>query len=158
MVLLPAYASARSRWYTLKIDDPEQNAFEELCACTLSLRDAAFLHQHVVDAFAAQSADAQTKPMKLAFALAGLYLHIEKGFSGRMVQRAHMSMAKTKRDWPVLALPQDRGAITVSAVLATPEGEPRHQAIEAWCVSVWNAFRECHGQVAELVRRAGLLA
>jgi hypothetical protein len=35
-------------------------------------RDPSFIHQYVVDAFAAQQADEQTKPMKLTFALVGL--------------------------------------------------------------------------------------
>jgi hypothetical protein len=105
----------------------------------------------VVDAFAAQTADAQTKPIKLTFALIGLYLHIEKGFTGKMVQRAHMNLAKKKRPWPVFRLPAERGSITASAVLAAPEGEARHQAIDAWCVSVWNAFRESQQQVADLL-------
>ncbi len=49
---------------------------DELCCYTLSLRDAAFIHQHAVDAIAAQNADAQTKPIAIAFALVGLYLAI----------------------------------------------------------------------------------
>src|ERR1019366_2709475 len=84
--------------------DAEQNAFDELCGYTLSRGDAAFIHQQVVDAFAVQKADEQTKPIKITFGLVGLYLHIEKQFSGRRVQRAHMSLAKQKRDlavvWP----------------------------------------------------------
>src|SRR5450759_2331948 len=100
--------------------DAEQNAFDELCCYTLSRGDAAFIHQHVVDAFAVQKADEQTKPIKITFGLVGLYLHIEKQFSGRRVQRAHMSLAKQKRTWPLFGLPNDRGAITVAEVLADP--------------------------------------
>jgi hypothetical protein len=135
----------------------EQDAFDELCGYTVPLRDAAFIHQHAVDAFAAQTADEQTKPIKLTFALVGLYLHIEKGFSGKMVQRAHMSLAKRKRAWPVLPLPEDRGAITVVHVLAAPAGHERDQAIEAWCASVWRAFRDSHQPVAGLLRGHGIV-
>jgi hypothetical protein len=35
----------------------EEDAYHELCAYTLQRGDAAFIHQHVVDAFAAQRAD-----------------------------------------------------------------------------------------------------
>ena len=42
-----------------------QQAFDELCAYTLQRGDAAFIHQHVVDAFAAQQADENTKPIKI---------------------------------------------------------------------------------------------
>jgi hypothetical protein len=133
--------------------DAEQNAFDELCCYTLSRGDEAFIHQHVVDAFAVQKADEQTKPIKIAFGLIGLYLHIEKQFSGRRVQRAHMSLAKQKRAWPAFPLPQDRGAITVVEALAVPPGPGRDQAIDAWCRSVWYAFRESHAIVADLLRQ-----
>jgi hypothetical protein len=52
-----------------------QDAYDELCCYTLSHRDTSFIHQHVVDAFAAQTADERTKLIGLAFALIGLYLH-----------------------------------------------------------------------------------
>ena len=137
--------------------DAEQNAFDELCCYTLSRGDAAFIHQHVVDAFAVQKADEQTKPIKITFGLAGLYLHIEKQFSGRRVQRAHMSLAKQKRTWPLFGLPKDRGAITVAEVLAVSPGPRRDQAIDAWCRSVWHAFRESHPIVADLLRENGIV-
>lgn len=130
----------------------EQDAFEELCGYTLSLLDAAFIHQHVVDAFAAQTADEHTKPIKLTFGLIGLYLHIEKQFSGRQVQRAHMKLAQHKQTWPDFPLPADRGAITAAQVLAAPAGPERDKAIDAWCSSVWQAFRESHQTVAHLLR------
>src|SRR5262245_51287656 len=79
---------------------PPQDAFHELCYYTLSHRDPSFIHQHVVDAFAAQHSDAGTKPIKLTFTLVGLYLHVEKQFSGKHVQQVHMELARQKRGWP----------------------------------------------------------
>jgi hypothetical protein len=79
------------------MDMTEQDAYHELCAYTLADRDPAFIHQHVVDAFAVQHADARTKPIAVTFAPVGLYLHIEKGYSGKLVQRVHMDLAKRKR-------------------------------------------------------------
>lgn len=35
----------------------EQETYNELCYYTLSHGDSSFIHQHVVDAFAAQSCD-----------------------------------------------------------------------------------------------------
>jgi hypothetical protein len=128
------------------------DAYNQLCYYTLADRDPSFLHQLVVDAFAAQTADEQTKPMKLTFALVGLYLHVEKQFSGRLVQRVHMGLAQRKRSWPTFALPSERGSLTAADVLAAPAGPERDQAIHAWCASVWEAFRECRHVVAELVR------
>jgi len=52
----------------------------------------------------AQHADTGTKPIGLTFALAGLYLHVECGFTGRHVQRAHMVMGERKRTWPAFVL------------------------------------------------------
>jgi hypothetical protein len=40
---------------------------DELMAWTMSLSDAAFVHQHVVDAWAAQHADEHSKPIGVAF-------------------------------------------------------------------------------------------
>jgi hypothetical protein len=77
------------------------DAFHTLAFYTLAHPDPAFIHQHAVDAFAAQSADEETRPITLVFALVGLYLLMEKGYSGREVQRAHMRMpvaAGTGRD------------------------------------------------------------
>ena len=129
-----------------------ETAYDELCCYTLALRDARFIHQHVVDTYAAQNADEHTKPIKLTFALIGLYLHLEKKFSGRQVQRAHVDLAKHKRVWPSFPLPGDRGAMTAIDVMALPEGPERDQAIDAWCACVWAAYREGHAAVAEPLR------
>ena len=99
-----------------------EDAYNELCYYTLAHRDPSFIHQYVVDAFAAQYADEQTKPIKLTFALVGLYLHVEKQFSGKLVQRVHMDLAQQKRLWPSFALPNARGALTAADVLAVPTG------------------------------------
>ena len=131
----------------------DADAYNELCCYTLTLGDAAFIHQHVVDAFAAQNADKQTKPIKLAFALIGLYLHVEKQFSGREVQRAHQFLGQKKRSWPSFPLPHGRGSITARDRMRLPEGAERDQAIHDWCVSVWNAFGDSHQPVKELLQK-----
>lgn len=135
---------------------PEHRAYEELQSYTLALRDPEFIHQHVVDTWAAQHADEQTKPIALTFALIGLYLHLERGFTGRQVQKAHMSLARHKRSWPSFALPPDRGAITATQVIAEPEGVERDRAIDAWCASVWKAYRDAHRAVAALLEQHGI--
>ena len=137
----------------MSIVPAEQNAYDELQCYTLAHRDPAFIHQHVVDAWAAQHADEQTKPIALAFALFGLYLHVEKGLSGRHVQRAHMALARKRDTWPVSALPPGRGAITAAGVMAVAAGPERDAAIDAWCASVWAAFHASHAQIAELLER-----
>jgi len=130
----------------------EWASYQELQCYTLALGDPAFIHQHVVDAWAAQHADERTKPIALTFALVGLYLHLEKGCTGRQVQLAHMSMGRRKRAWPTFALPRERGSVTATDVMAAPSGPPRARAIDAWCVSLWAAFHESHHAVAELLK------
>jgi hypothetical protein len=133
-----------------------QEAFDELCAYTLSLRDPAFIHQHVVDAFAAQHAEAGGKPITITFALIGLYLHLEKGLTGRQVQLAHMSLARRKRAWPSFELPPSRGSITAVDVLARALGPQRDRAIHDWCLSVWTAYGASHETIATLLEDHGI--
>ena len=130
-------------------------AYHELCAYALAHSDPAFIHQHVVDSFAGQTADEDTKPIKLTFALLGLYLHLEKDFTGRRVQEAHQYLARRKRPWPVFSLPEGRGSITSLEVLARPPGPERDEAIHAWCASVWGAFRGSRGLIVELWSACG---
>ena len=135
----------------------DHDDYAELSCYTLTHGDASFIHQHVVDAFGAQLADDKTKPIALAFALVGLYLHVEKQFSGRQVQRAHTRLAQTKRTWPHFNMPTHRGTITVAEVLTAPAGPDRDHAIDAWCRSVWQAFDESHQKVANLLREQGIV-
>jgi uncharacterized protein DUF5946 len=136
---------------------PEQAAYEELQAYTLGLPDERFVHQHVVDAWMAQHADERTKPIGLAFSLVGLYLHLEKGFSGRQVQRAHMALGRRKRTWPSLALPKDRGFVTAVDVIAAEPGPDRDQAVDTWCASVWDSFRESRLTIINLLQHHGVI-
>jgi hypothetical protein len=107
----------------------ERAAYDELCAYTLTHGSATFIHQHVVDAFAAQTAADGTKPITLTFALVGLYLHVERRFSGREVQQAHQRLARRKPAWPSFVLPRDRGSVTAADVLARAAGTERDNAI-----------------------------
>ena len=110
----------------------------------------------MVDAWAAQAADAASKPITVAFALVGLYLHVERGVSGRRVQRVHMELGRTKQAWPRFALPASRGAITPAEVMAAPEGAARDAAVDAWCRSVWEAYAASRGEVVALLERHGI--
>jgi len=114
-------------------------AYDEVYAYTMGR--PGFILQHVVDAFAVQTATQETKPIAIVFGLIGLYLHVEKQYSGREVQKVHMKLAQRKRPWPIVDLPEDRGTVTVLDVLAASVGPDRDAAIENWCRSVWSAFR-----------------
>ena len=125
-----------------------QDLFDQLCFYTMNHSDPRFLHQHAVDAFAVQEADSSTKPIAIVFGLAGLYLHLEHGYTGKQVQRTHMRMAARRRTWPHIELPVERGAMTVAEVL---NSEDKVQAIEDWSVSVWMACLDVHAEIAALL-------
>lgn len=135
----------------------EQNVYDELRCYTLTHRDPSFIHQNVVDAFTAQHADAQTKPIALTFALIGLYLCVERNFSGKRVQRVHMDLARHKQTWPTFPLPSERGSLTAADVMAAPEGPERDHAIYAWCASVWNAYSGSRQMLIDILRQQGIL-
>ena len=138
------------------IPEREQEAWDELAVYTLTRGDPTFIHQYVVDAFAVQYSDEQTKPIKLTFGLVGLYLKIEKQFTGRRVQLAHMQMGKKKHVWPAFDVPTDRGSMRPSDVIATPAGAERDKAIDAWCISVWTPWQANRGILAELLDKHGI--
>ena len=139
-------------WYTYSMDSTQQEAFYTLSYDTLSRQDDYFIHQHIVDAFTAQTANKNTKPIAIAFALAGLYLFLEKGYTGREVQNMHAQMGKEKRIWPKFDLPQKRGEITVQDVLATQAEDARDDMIKKWCHSVWDAYGGSHKKVEDLLQ------
>jgi len=130
----------------------DEDLYNELSYYTLAHASPTFIHQHFVDAYTAQHAEHTSKPMGIVFSLIGLYLCVEKGFTGRQVQRAHMQLAKQHRQWPHFEPPVDRGSITIADVLAVPPGPNRDTMIQVWCVSVWEAWKGCGAQIAELAK------
>jgi hypothetical protein len=134
----------------------ERRAYEALQCYTLGHGGAEFIHQHVVDAWAAQHAARSDKPIRLAFALIGLYLHLERGLTGREVQQAHMRLAHRRQPWPTFPLPSGRGSMAATEVMAAPPGEERDRAIDAWCASVWAAYQGSRQAVVDLLDRHGI--
>ena len=136
-----------------------EEAFHELSFYTLSHPTAGhptggkgtFIHQHVVDAQAAQMATEKTKPIQLVFALVGLYLFLEKGKTGIEVQNFHLRMSQKKQEWPLIELPGRRGEVTAVHVLAAPAGDQRDDKIKTWCQSVWEAYQPSRDIIVKLV-------
>ena len=135
----------------------EKDAYNDLCSYALTRNDATFIHQHVVDAYTAQQADCKSNPIAIAFALVGLYLLVERNWSGRQIQIAHMQLSRRRRSWPAFDLPCDRGSITAVKVMKTHEGAERDSAIRAWCASIWEAYADCREEVASLLRKHGIV-
>jgi len=117
--------------------DTVRAAYDEVYAYTMGR--PAFILQHVVDVLGVQTATNDSKPIGVVFGLVGLYLYVEKQFSGRQVQKAHMVLGRRKREWPRMHLPENRGDITAADVLAASAGTERDKAINDWCRSVWTA-------------------
>ena len=137
----------------MNADKSALEMFHLLSYYTLSHPDNVFfIHQYAVDAFAAQYADVNTKPITITFALIGLYLHLEKNFTGKEVQLAHMKLAKHQKNWPKFKLPVHRGDLTIFDVIDVSEGPKRDEIIILWCASVWESYHHCHQKVADLVQ------
>ena len=136
----------------MKTEKPEQEMFYKLSCYTQTHPDPSFIHQYAVDAFAAQHANGNTKPITISFALIGLYLYIEKGFTGREVQITHVKLAKHRKEWPTFDLPVSQGNVTIYDTLDAPRGPERDKMIQEWCISVWNAYSYSHKKVADLVQ------
>jgi hypothetical protein len=132
----------------------EDQDYHELYVYTMGR--PGFILQHVVDANLAQRCDAATKSICIVFALVGLYLHLERGFSGARVQQAHITLGKRKRDWPGIALPDARGRLSPADVMAAPAGPERDAAIDRWCESVWAEFQGSRDVIVELLREYGI--
>jgi Family of unknown function (DUF5946) len=132
------------------IMDTLRAAYDEVYV--YSMGRPGFILQHVVDAYAVQTADENSKPISIVFGLVGLYLRVEKRFSGRRIQRVHMQMGRRKREWPGMRLPEHRGGMTVTDVLAASPGLERDKAIDGWCCSVWVAFTDNRQAVVTLLR------
>src|SRR5687768_17759318 len=88
------------------------SAYDQLYVYAGSRGRETFILQLVVDAHRAQIATDDTKPIALVFALIGLFLHVEKNFTGLQVQQVHMQLGREKHAWPNIQLPDQRGGIT----------------------------------------------
>lgn len=130
-----------------------EEQFHELSFYTLSHKSPAFIHQHIVDAYGAQMANENTKPIAIIFSLVGLYLYIEKGYTGRQVQQMHMKMAKNKQVWPGIFLPQQKGRITITDVLSAAPGSQRDEMIREWCAAVWDTYEKSRDIIIGLVNK-----
>lgn len=116
-------------------------------------RDDQFIHQHLVDIYAAQHAADGQPPIRLAFALIGLYLTYEQGYTGKQVQHMHTLLARRSKIWPRFPRPAQTGALTVLDVLHAEPGEQRDEALRRWGQSVWDAWSQEHAHVKALLER-----
>jgi len=125
--------------------------YGELCAYTTTRGDIEFIHQLAVDAYGAQHAGENVRPITVAFALIGLYVACERGYSGRQVQRMHMLLAQRSKTWPRFVPPPHAGTVTVLNVVRARPGEERDAMLRRWGQSVWDAWGQEHERVTSLM-------
>jgi Family of unknown function (DUF5946) len=113
-------------------------------------RESAFIHQLQVDAYAAQHVGANPRPIGPAFALIGLYLTCERGYSGRQVQHMHMLLARRSKTWPRFTPPSRAGDMTILDVMQAPPGAERDGALHRWGQLVWQSWSHEHERVRSL--------
>jgi hypothetical protein len=77
---------------------------------------------------------------------------VEKGFSGRQIQKVHMFMAAKRREWPQLAPPPVPGAVSVRNVLQAESGEDRMAAVKNWNKSVWDSWVTERQRIVDVVK------
>jgi hypothetical protein len=123
--------------------------FSDLSFYTVSKQDAEFIHQYAVDAYEAQHAGGKTRNITAAFGLIGLYLALEKGYTGKQVQQAHMQIAKIRKDWSRLEPPVRPAQLTVMDVLKAPDGMEKDTMIRQWMKAVWENWADRQMRVRE---------
>ena len=136
---------------------PLQPYYDELTSYTLAQTGSEFLHQHLVDCFTLHTATATTKPIGVVFALVGVCLASEYGFTGRQVQLVHIHLARTKQDYPSLTLPDHRGTTTIHDILALTPGHKRDAGLRAWCADVWQAWSAHHANIRHILHTGGVV-
>jgi len=128
----------------------DEKLFHELSFYTLSHKGEEFIHQHLVDAYTAQTADESTKSIAIYFALIGLYLLVEKNYNGKQVQNAHVSLSYQSKNFKPISLPEFRGETQIEDVLNSLPGKQRDDMIYEWCKSVWGAYKEVSKEIEEM--------
>ena len=127
--------------------------YYELTYWTLAQNDGRFIHQHSVDAYEAQHAGGKARPITAVFGLIGLYLTLEKGYTGRQVQLAHIKIASRRKDWPRLHPTARRAGLTVLDVLMAETDAEREKMLRKWAESVWKSWEHLHPWIREITHK-----
>jgi hypothetical protein len=108
-------------------------------------------HQLLVDTYAAQHAGERSAPITTAFALIGLSLALERGWSGLRVRDAHQELARRYREWPRFATPPSSATMTVEDLAFTRTPGEYVEALHHWAHGVWETWRHEHHRVEALL-------
>lgn len=110
------------------------------------------LHQLMVDTYGAQHAGGSGESrLGVAFALIGLSLALDHGWSGTDVRDAHRYLATTAGDWPAFAPPTRRASLTVYGVALAASPDEHADLIDRWAADVWASWQPAYADVAALI-------
>lgn len=121
--------------------------FNQLADRTFAFQHPDFHHQLSVDAYGAQHADGVSRNIITAYALIGLYLALEKNYTGRQVQHVHSIIPK--QSWEKLEPPATTGTLTVQDVLKATTEEELYAAMKKWAQAVWDSWSAHHAFIKE---------
>ena len=105
------------------------------------------LHQLTVDAYAAQHAGEPSPAISTAFALIGLHLALDEGWSGTAVRAAHQLLAGRHSSWPRFKRPAEPGRLTVADVATARTPAEHAELVGRWAASVWAAWQPSQAAV-----------
>ena len=110
------------------------------------------LHQLTVDTYGAQHAGGSAARIGVAFALIGLRLSLDEGWSGEEVRDAHQYLAANFREWPEFAPPAERKWMTVYDVALATSPDEHARLVLRWAAEAWAAWEHAREDVVALLR------
>lgn len=114
-------------------------------------------HQLTVDAYGAQHSGGDGRGIRIAYSLVGLYLALDRGWTGEAVRGAHQRMGRPQPHWPAFTRPAQVGLLTVldvaEAGVWAGSVSGHSAAVQRWAAAVWAAWASRQLEVAELSAR-----
>ena len=111
------------------------------------------VHSLTVDTYAAQHAGGPHPDKSVFIHLSGLYLVLEHGVASTNVPPYHQRLAASIKVWPHFAPPESCGPLTVFDVATAGSSEEHARIVRRWAAQVWQAWRDHHAAIADLVSR-----
>jgi hypothetical protein len=108
------------------------------------------LAQTYVDSYGAQHVGPRMAPITIAFALNGLYLVLERGWTGLQVREAHGYLANTVDRWPTFTPPEQVGDLTVFDLSMASSPTEHIEILQRWAHMVWASWEHVHRQVIDM--------
>lgn len=114
--------------------------------------ELAVWQQPAADAFTLQHWSGSMPPIRQAFALNGLYLVFELGYTGLQARAAHGRLAGTGAAWTTYEVPDHAGDMRASDVSIAAVAHCADD-MASWGRTAWDAWEHAHDAVAEQTDR-----